>query len=145
MKTFRYFRSVIVATTSLALPLVTSAGAASLASIQGSVKVNSGSGFHEVAGTAQVAPGTSVMVAPGGRADILYSDGCRIPVRPGAVQVVAPVSPCALGQAGPGQVPQSQGNTIYDALLAGAVIGGSITAGVLSERNNSNSPAPASP
>jgi hypothetical protein len=120
------------------------ANAASLDSIQGSVQVNSGSGFHQVAGAAQVAPGTSVMAAPGGSAEILYSDGCRTPVRPGSVQVVAPVSPCALGQAAPGQGFQNrnQDNTIYDALLAAAIIGGSITAGVLSEQSNQ---LPASP
>jgi hypothetical protein len=119
------------------------ASAASLTSIRGSVQINSGSGFHRVARAAQVAPGTSVMAAPGGSAEILYSDGCRIPVRPGSVEVVAPVSPCALGQA----APQNQGNTIYDALLAAAVIGGSVTAGVLSSQHNNqnNVIVPASP
>ena len=129
MNTLRY---VIFATSALAFASVASAEAASLASIQGDVKINRGSGFHRVAGAVQVVPGTSVMVAPGGSADILYSDGCRIPVRPGAVQVVAPVSPCAMGQAG-------EGNTIYDALLAAAIIGGSVSAGVvLSDRNHNN-------
>jgi hypothetical protein len=141
VKTFQYF----IATSALAFSFVASAQAASLTSIQGGVRTNSGSGFHNVVGDTQVAPGTSVMVAPGGSADILYSDGCRIPVRPGAVQVVAPVSPCALGQAGPGQQTQ---NTFYDVLLAAGVIGGSVTAGVLASEHNNNNPviiAPASP
>ena len=64
-----------------------SAIAATLDSIQGTVQVNSGAGFHKVAGAAQVAPGASVMAAPGASAQILYSDGCRIPVTPGAVAV----------------------------------------------------------
>jgi hypothetical protein len=142
VKIFRYF---VVVTSALAVSFASSAQAASLTSIQGGVRINSGSGFHEVGRDAQVTPGTSVMVAPGGSADILYSDGCRIPVRPGAVQVVAPVSPCALGQAGPGQQTQ---NTFYDVLLAAGVIGGSVTAGVLASEHNNNNPViirPASP
>jgi hypothetical protein len=72
--------------------------AATLASIQGTIQVNSGSGFHQVAGAADVAPGTSVMAAPTSSAEIVYSDGCRTPVEPGSVVVVAPISPCAQGQ-----------------------------------------------
>jgi hypothetical protein len=34
------------------------------------------------------------MVAPGASAEIRYSDDCRIPVRPGSVEVVARLSPC---------------------------------------------------
>src|SRR5271167_2346729 len=61
-----------------------SAGAASLVSIHGAVQINSGSGFHQVAGSAELAPGNSVMVAPGASAEIRYSADCRIPVRPAA-------------------------------------------------------------
>src|SRR5208283_395962 len=71
-----------------------SAGAASLVSIQGAVQINSGAGFHQVAAAAELAPGNSVMVAAGASAEIRYSDDCRIPVRPGSVQVVARFSPC---------------------------------------------------
>jgi hypothetical protein len=87
------------------IPLVivfdTAAFAATVTSIEGPLQVNTGSGFHQVSGTAQVAPGGSVMVGPGGKGEILYSDGCRIPVTPGSVAVVAPVSPCAQGQWSP--------------------------------------------
>jgi hypothetical protein len=34
------------------------------------------------------------MVAAGGSAEIRYPEDCRIPVRPGSVQVVARLSPC---------------------------------------------------
>jgi hypothetical protein len=105
-------------------------GAASLVSIYGGVRANSGSGFHQVGDGAQVASGTSVMAAPGGSAEILYSDGCRIPVRPGVVEVVAPISPCALGQ-------KPQSSSFYDVLGAGAVIGGSVFAGVWSAQHTS--------
>ena len=97
-----------------------SAFAATVASIEGSVKVNTGSGYHAVSGTAEVKPGGSVMVGPGGKAEILYSDGCRTPVTPGAVSVVAPVSPCAQGQVYPGN---DYSNYLGYGLALGAGIG----------------------
>jgi hypothetical protein len=117
-----------------------SAIAATLDSVQGTVQVNSGAGFHKVAGAAQVAPGASIMAGPGSSAQILYSDGCRIPVSPGSVAVVAPISPCALGQAGPGQGPQTD-NTTYDLLAAGVVIGGTVGAGVWASQRGNNNPS----
>jgi len=83
-----------LATCAVVLSFGASAGAASLVSIKGAVQINSGSGFHQVAGSAELAPGNSVMVAPGASAEIRYSDDCRITVRPGSVQVVARFSPC---------------------------------------------------
>ena len=35
------------------------------------------------------------MVGPGGSATVVYDDGCRVPVQPGAVATIAPLSPCA--------------------------------------------------
>jgi hypothetical protein len=92
----------------------TSAGAASLVSIKGAVQINSGSGFHQVAqvaGSAELAPGNSVMVAAGASAEIRYSDDCRIPVRPGSVEVVARFSPCRP----PPTVTAVQGGTLVGA------------------------------
>jgi hypothetical protein len=131
--------SVAICAAIVAFSFGASAIAATLDSVQGTVQVNSGAGFHKVTGAAQVAPGASVMADPGASAQIRYSDGCRIPVRPGSVAVVAPISPCAQGQAAPGLGPQTQENTIYDLLAATVVIGGSVTAGVLtSERGHNN-------
>jgi hypothetical protein len=89
---FRYF----VTTTSI-LALNVNAFAATVSQIVGPLQVNTGSGFHQVTGSTEVAAGGSVIVAPGGKGEILYSDGCRIPVTPGSLAVVAPVSPCAQG------------------------------------------------
>jgi hypothetical protein len=83
-----------LATCSAVFSFSASAGAASLVSIKGAVQINTGSGFHQVAGSAELAPGNSVMVAAGASAEIRYSDDCRIPVRPGSVEVVARFSPC---------------------------------------------------
>jgi|SRR5580704_18527978 hypothetical protein len=87
-----------------------SADAASLGSIQGMVQINSGSGFHQVAGATEVSPGTSVMAAPGASAEIRYSDDCRIPVSSGLVEVVAPIPPCR-----PPVLPAIQGGTMVGA------------------------------
>lgn len=75
------------------------ATAATITSLYGALQVNMGNGFRPIAHTVEAAPGAAVMVAPGGKGEILYSDGCRISVMPGLVATVAPVSPCAQGQA----------------------------------------------
>jgi hypothetical protein len=121
-----------------------SAFAATVTSIEGSVKVNTGSGYHAVSGTAEVKPGGSVMVGPGGKAEIIYSDGCRTPVTSGAVSVVAPVSPCAQGQAYSGN---DYGTWLGYGLALGAGVG--IGAAIWSGQHGNTvvvaAPAPASP
>jgi hypothetical protein len=84
----KYFTYVALCAVLLALEFDASAFAATLTSIQGTIQVNSGSGFHQVAGVVEVATGTSVVADPQSSAEVLYSDGCRIPVRPGSVAVV---------------------------------------------------------
>ncbi len=37
------------------------------------------------------------MVGPGGSATVVYEDGCKVDIRPGAVTTIAPLSPCASG------------------------------------------------
>jgi hypothetical protein len=114
--------------------------AATLDSIQGTVQVNSGAGFHKVAKPAQVAPGASIMADPGASAQILYSDGCRIPVKPGSVAVVAPISPCAQGQAaGDNSFSTWLGIASFAAFGAGV--------GILAATTHQNNapPSPASP
>jgi hypothetical protein len=104
-----------VAAAASAIALGGSAIAATVTSIEGRLQINNGSGYHTVSGTTEARPGASVMVGPGGKAEILYSDGCRTPVTPGAVAVVAPVSPCAQG-ADLGLPPPAQ---VYDPGYAG--------------------------
>jgi hypothetical protein len=116
-----------------------SAVAATLTSIQGQVRVNSGSGFHQVSQMEEVAPGTSIMVSSGGSAEVLYSDGCRMPAEPGLVVTVAPISPCAQGQAEPPQ--DVQDNTALYVVGGVAVVAGGAAAVVLTQNRSS----PASP
>jgi hypothetical protein len=64
---------------------------------QGEAFINRGHGFKPVKGQARAKIGDTVMVRPGGAATVVYEDGCRVDVRPGAVTTVAPLSPCASG------------------------------------------------
>ena len=53
--------------------------------------------FKPVTGGTTANVGDSVMVGPGGSATVVYEDGCKINVKPGAVTTIAPLSPCASG------------------------------------------------
>jgi hypothetical protein len=63
----------------------------------GELTINQGPGFTPVTNRTSANVGDSVMVGPAGSATIVYDDGCRVPVQPGAVATVAPLSPCASG------------------------------------------------
>jgi hypothetical protein len=133
-----------LATAAAVVALSGSAFAATVTSIEGSLKVNTGSGYRAVSGTAEVNPGGSVMVGPGGKAEIIYSDGCRTPVTSGSVSVVAPVSPCAQGQFYPGNdYTNYLGYGL--ALGAGIGIGCAIWCGQHGNTVTVAAPAPASP
>jgi hypothetical protein len=63
----------------------------------GELTINQGQGFTPVTSRASANIGDSVMVGAAGNATIVYDDGCRVPVQPGAVATIAPLSPCASG------------------------------------------------
>src|SRR5262245_22056124 len=81
-----------IAVVSWALPSV----AATLTAIEGQVSVNRnrGYGFERVTSTVKVDVGDAVMASPGGGAEIVFDDGCRLLVLPGNVEVVPAKSPC---------------------------------------------------
>ena len=56
-----------------------------------------GQGFHPISGRVDAKAGDSVMVSPDGAATIVYDDGCKVNVQPGAVATISPLSPCASG------------------------------------------------
>ena len=144
--------------------LGTSSFAATVTPIEGTVQVNTGSGFRPVSGATEVAAGSSVMVSPNGKGKISYSDGCKTSLHSGSVAVIPPVSPCAKGQALSGYGGNGDASCYSDAyigrnrcddggiyILGGAVAavaGVSIWAATRSDNNNNNvivPPSPASP
>ncbi len=70
------------------------ADAATVESIVSSVSVNRGAGFKEIFEPTTVSAGNTVMAAKGGRAEIVYSEDCRVEVKPGKVVPVYDEPPC---------------------------------------------------
>jgi hypothetical protein len=63
----------------------------------GDLTINHGQGFKPLTSRTSASVGDSVMVGPGGAATIVYDDGCKVNVQPGAVTTIAPLSPRASG------------------------------------------------
>jgi hypothetical protein len=80
-----------------AMLLSSSTWAATLEPGKGSLSINQGQGFQPVNGRIDANVGDSVMVGPDGTATVVYDDGCKVNVQPGAVTTIAPLSPCASG------------------------------------------------
>lgn len=62
----------------------------------GTVRVNQGKGFATLQGASAVKAGDTIMADPKGKGRLVYSDGCTVNVKPGALVTVAEVSPCSL-------------------------------------------------
>jgi hypothetical protein len=69
--------------------------AATVEAIEGTVSINHGQGYQRVSLPTQVKAGDSIMADPGASAEVVYYDGCRVKVRPGAVVSVRREPPCA--------------------------------------------------
>jgi hypothetical protein len=80
-----------------AVLLSTSCLAATLEPTQGDLSINRGKGFKPVKHRIVAHVGDSVMVGPSGGGRLVYSDGCKVDVIPGAVLTVTQLSPCASG------------------------------------------------
>jgi hypothetical protein len=83
-----------------AMLLSTSSWAATSAKVdpsKGVVLINRGKGFSQIKQPVKLRVGNSVMVAPDGAAVIAYADGCTVDVKPGTVETIALLSPCASG------------------------------------------------
>ena len=117
----------------LAAPCV----AATVNAIQGQVLINRGQGYQKLDGTATANPGDSIVVNPGGSAQIVYPDGCTIQVAPGSVASIADQSPCQPGAPQTGTSPIN-GTTIA---IGAVVVGGGIAAAILlNQKDKSASP-----
>jgi hypothetical protein len=80
------------------LLVVSASWAATIEPVQGgNLSLNQGQGFQPVNSRVDANVGDTVMVGPGGAAAVTYPDGCKVPVQPGAVTTIAPLSPCTSG------------------------------------------------
>ena len=156
----------IAASVVVAISFASSAGAATLGSVQGDVLINQGTGFKPVKGGAELRVGDAVMLQPGAQAELNYIDGCKFPVQVGVVVHVGAQSPCAVRA----NAPKPYGSGVHDArdvreappittgsiaaagagvgagfgvIAGGALVAGSIVAigvGLSRDRNRASSP-----
>ena len=124
--------------------------AATVASIQGEVLINSGEGFKPITGTlGDVKAGGMVMVRPGGLATITYASNCSVRV-PSGVWAIQASAPCAAGKEAidfstrmnEETPPPEDGfwskNGVW--IVGGVVVAGGVTAGILLSQNHHNNP-----
>lgn len=78
------------------LPGAHTVNAAMVSNLGGAVLVSKGDGFSPIASNTELAPGSQIMVRPGGLASITYGNKCVVRVGPG-VWLVQDASPCAHG------------------------------------------------
>jgi len=104
---------------------------------QGALSVNQGQGFQPINSRVDANVGDSVMVGPGGTATVVYDDGCKVDVQPGAVATIAPLSPCASGS--------NAEDFNWGAVIMGVAVIGVTTAAVVaatqSSKNNTITPS----
>jgi hypothetical protein len=80
------------------------------------------------------------MVAPGGGATVVYDDGCKVDVQPGAVTTIAPLSPCASGS-------YADDSSNWGGLIIGGAAAGALGLGIYEATQTAKAGAssPASP
>jgi hypothetical protein len=124
----------------------TATWAADVQSVQGDLSINQGQGFQAVNGRLDANVGDSVMVGPGGSATVSYPDGCQVPVQPGAVTTIAPLSPCASASFAQGYTYNPQ-DTVVTSYIVGGIIAASIAglAIAIVTHKNSTASKPISP
>ena len=115
-----------LSTTICFVALVTFLGATAQAAthVEGPVKVDSGWGYAAVDSGTPVQPGNSVMATPGASGQIVYDDGCTVPVAEGQIVLVEPQSPCVGEASAFGHVPVGVADYALFVLPAAAIIVG---------------------
>jgi hypothetical protein len=67
---------------------------ASLTEIAGHVLLSTGSSIASATGPVRLVPGMRVLTTPASSAEVVFDDGCRVPVGPDERYVVEKESPC---------------------------------------------------
>jgi hypothetical protein len=95
--------------------------AATVTATQGQVMINRGQGYQLVVGSTEADPGATVIVNPGGSAQVVYPDGCNVTVEPFTVHAINAVSPCEDKSA---TAAESSKKTLYYVIGGAAVVVG---------------------
>jgi hypothetical protein len=106
----------------------------------GDLTINNGQGFKPVSSRVNANVGDSIMVGPGGSATLVYEDGCKVDVRPGAVTTIAPLSPCASGSSA-----QNNDDWVGAAVAAAAAAAGLGIAAWRASQKNGTTTTPVKP
>lgn len=94
--------------------------AATIEPVQGKLYVNAGQGFLPVNGRIDAHVGDAAFVDPDGVAMVVYPDGCKVTVQPGAVTTITPSSPCTN--------PYDQDNPLFNNNNNAALVGAAVLA-----------------
>lgn len=124
----RAIRAVAIVAAQIVLAGI--ASAATLDQVSGTVMVDRGKGPVRVSGSTQVNPGDVVTTTGGGRARIVYSNGCTTAVETGTAATVTFDDHCALGLNGD--------NTL---LIGAGMVGLGVGAAVLLHDDHNHKPA----
>jgi hypothetical protein len=126
----------------LAISMASQALAATVNATSGQVLINRGEGYKMVAGSTQANAGDTIVVNPGGSAQIVYPDGCVIDVSPGSVAAVAAQSPCGGGGSSSSTETAATNGVSNGTLFAiGALaVGGGVAAAFFLQKDKSASP-----
>jgi hypothetical protein len=117
--------------------------AATVNATSGQVLINRGEGYTMVAGSTQAKAGDTIVVNPGGSAQIVYPDGCVIDVSPGSVAAIAVRSPCGGGGGSNSSTETAATNGVSNGTMfaIGALaVGGGVAAALFLQKDKSASP-----
>lgn len=103
--------------------------AATVTVLQGQVLINRGQGYQLIDGTTEASPGDTVVVNPGGSAQIAYPDGCSMQFQPGSVVAIAAQSPCSAQQQQSGASGLNGTTLAIGAVAIGAGVGAALLLG----------------
>jgi hypothetical protein len=96
-----------------------------------------------VAGSTQANAADTIVVNPGGSAQIVYPDGCVIDVSPGSVAAIAVRSPCGGGGGSNSSTETAATNGVSNGTMfaIGALaVGGGVAAALFLQKDKSASP-----
>ncbi len=91
----RLIKTVIATSLLLSSTAFAAEGAATLSNQQGTVLVNQGEEFITATEAQVLKAGDRVLVMEGGSAEVIFNDGCVLPLASGSMAVVSDLSTCA--------------------------------------------------